>query len=75
VTDGPDNLILLYLRRIDEKVDRIADDVQDLKVRVTAIEGRLAIMTTEMVAMSLRLDRLETRVERIERRWGLAGAA
>jgi hypothetical protein len=32
-------------------------------------------MSTEMAAMSLRLDRLEKRVERIERRLGLAGAA
>ena len=38
----PDNIVLVYLRRIDEKVDRVIDDVRDLKVRMTEVEERLA---------------------------------
>ena len=34
----PDNVVLVYLRRIDEKVDRVIDDVRDIKVRVTNLE-------------------------------------
>ena len=34
----PDNVVLVYLRRIDEKADRVIDDVRDIKVRVTNLE-------------------------------------
>ena len=34
--EGPDDLILVYLRRIDGKIDRLTDDVQDLKPGSTA---------------------------------------
>jgi predicted nucleic acid-binding Zn-ribbon protein len=60
----PENLTLIYLRRIDEKVDRLSDDVRDLKVRMTAVEENLA-------GVQRRIDRVETRLERIERRLDL----
>jgi tetrahydromethanopterin S-methyltransferase subunit G len=65
MSEEPDSLVLRYLRRIDEKVDRIAGDVADLKVRMTLVEEGLA-------GVNRRLDRLEARVERIERRLDLA---
>lgn len=61
MTDQPDNLVLVLLRRIDDRTQRMADDLQDLKVRVTSVEEGLA-------GVNRRLDRLEYRVERIERR-------
>ena len=61
MTDEPDNLVLQYLRRIDTKVDRLVEEVHDVKVRMTAIEEGLA-------GVNRRIDRLEARVERIERR-------
>ncbi|HEY0291311.1 MAG TPA: hypothetical protein VGC51_03085 [Hansschlegelia sp.] len=67
MADEPDNLILVYLRRLDGKMDRLIDDVTDLKVRVTAVEEGLA-------GVHRRLDRLDTRVDRIERRLDLADA-
>jgi hypothetical protein len=40
----PENLILTMLRRLDEKCDRVIDDVRDLKARVTALdEGQAAL--------------------------------
>ena len=59
-----DNLVLVYLRRFDEKLDRIADDVRDIKVRLTSVEEGLA-------GVNRRLDRIEMRVDRIERRLDL----
>lgn len=44
-------------------------------MRVTAFEGRLAIVATEMAAMWVRIDRMDRRIERIECRLDLAGAA
>ncbi len=35
---GPDSLVLRYLRRIDENVSRMGEDLRDLKVRVTSLE-------------------------------------
>ena len=64
MTDEPDNLILLYLRRIDGKVDRLADDMHDVKVRLTAVEEGLA-------GVQRHIDRLESRVDRVERRLDL----
>ena len=61
MTDQPDNLVLALLRKIDARTERMADDLQDLKVRVTSVEEGLA-------GVNRRLDRLENRVERIERR-------
>ena len=60
----PDNVVLVYLRRIDEKVDRVIDDVRDLKVRITNLEEGQA-------GIQRRLDRVEARLDRIERRLDL----
>ena len=67
MADEPDNLVLQLLRRVEGKVDRVIDDIHDLKVRLTAVEEALA-------GVNRRLDRLETRVDRIERRLDLSDA-
>lgn len=59
-----DNLILRYLRRVEEKMDRLVDDIHDIKVRLTAVgEG--------LVGIQRRIDRMENRLDRIERRLDL----
>jgi archaellum component FlaC len=68
MADEPDNVVLVLLRKIDERTERIAEDLHDLKVRVTSVEEGLA-------GVNRRLDRLEGRVERIERRLELTDAA
>ncbi len=64
MSEEPDSLVLRYLRRIDEKLDRLVDDVADLKGRMTSVEEGL-------VGVHRRLDRLELRVDRIEKRLDL----
>jgi archaellum component FlaC len=75
MADEPENLILVMLRRFDErftrletKMDRIIDDLHDVKVRLTAVETGLSVVQR-------RIDRLEDRVERIEKRLDLVGPA
>jgi hypothetical protein len=51
-------------RRADAKLDRMIDDIQDLKVRMTSSEEATA-------GTNRRLDRLEMRLDRIERRLDL----
>ena len=65
MTSEPDNIVLVMLRKIDQRTEPMADDLQDLKVRVTAVEEGLA-------GVNRRLDRLEVRVERIEKRLELS---
>lgn len=67
MTDEPENLILVMLRRMDAKLDRGLDELHDIKVRVTAVEENLA-------GVHRRIDRLEERIHRIERRLELSAA-
>jgi cob(I)alamin adenosyltransferase len=66
MAEEPDNLVLAMLRRMDAKLDRVIDDLHDLKVRMTAVEEGLNVVQR-------RIDRLEDRVERVERRLDLYG--
>jgi hypothetical protein len=59
--DGAINVVLRYLRAIERKVDRLIDNNQDVLARVPALEASLALV----------LDRMETRLDRIERRFQL----
>jgi hypothetical protein len=45
----------------------VIDDLADIKIRVTNVEENL-------VALNRRVDRIDLRVERIERRLDLVGA-
>jgi hypothetical protein len=58
---------LAILRRLDERTERMAEDLHDMKIRVLGVEANLA-------AMNGRMDRFETRLERMERRLELAHA-
>ena len=64
MSDEPDNIVLVMLRLIDAKLDRVGEDVHNLKVRMTSVEEGMA-------AMNRRVDRIEERLDRIERRLDL----
>ncbi len=67
MAEQPSDLVLVYLRRIDEKVDRLIDDVRELKGRMAAVEENFA-------GVHRRIDRIELRIDRIEPRLDLAEA-
>jgi predicted nucleic acid-binding Zn-ribbon protein len=67
MVEDPENLVLTYLRRLDEKVDRLAEDMREVKSRIGILESQYA-------NVSNRLDRLDERMGRIENRLGLADA-
>lgn len=64
MTDEPDSIVLRYLRRMDEKLDILQQDMHDVKVRMTSVEEALA-------GQSRRSDRIEARLGRIEKRLDL----
>lgn len=67
MTDQADvaNLTLALLRKVDQRTERMADDLHDLKVRMSSVEANLA-------QVNRRMDRFEDRLERIERRLELS---
>lgn len=68
MVDEPNSIVLPILRKIDQRTERMAEDIQDLKVRVTSVEEGLT-------GVNRRLDRLDHRVERIEKRLELSDAS
>jgi hypothetical protein len=79
MSDQPENLTLIFLRRLDSKMDSLAQDFADLTHRMTAVEIQLGSMaSTEQshyASLAMRLDRHDARVESIERRLDLAEAS
>ena len=71
MADEPDNLVLQLLRRLDVKLDRVIDDVADLKLRMTNMEERMAQVELSIAGVNRRIDRIEARLDRIERRLDL----
>lgn len=78
----PENLVLAHLRRFDAKLDRIAEDVQETKHRVAALEIGIAGLRRDIAALAetdarlaVRMDRIDDRLMRIERRLDLVEPA
>ena len=59
-------LVLRFMRSLDTKFDRMAADVREIKGRTGGLEERYA-------NISRRMDSLDIRVERLERRFDLIG--
>jgi hypothetical protein len=74
----PENLVLEHLRHIRSDMGGLRDDVRDIKQRLTNLEiavGSLAASEANHYAMTaVRADRVDERLERIERRIDLADA-
>jgi tetrahydromethanopterin S-methyltransferase subunit G len=79
VSDQPENLLLVYLRRIDAAVAELRDDFRETKFRLTTLEQQVtslaATEASHYASLSMRLDRVEARLDRIERRLDLVEPA
>jgi hypothetical protein len=72
VTDGPENLTLIYLRRMDGKLDQMMATLGDHGRRLTTLEIAVANLAATEAShyahTTLRIDHLSERIDRIERR-------
>jgi hypothetical protein len=68
MAEEPQNLVLEYLRRIDRKVDALGEDFRLFNVRVVATESQVAGLHVSDVQQNAEIDRIKSRLERIERR-------
>ncbi|QNN48042.1 hypothetical protein H9L17_07960 [Thermomonas brevis] len=74
------DLVLEHLRGIRSSVDALRTDVGEIKNRLLGVEQGIAVLHQDasnlrsiVAEQGVRLDRLNTRVERIEQRLELAG--
>ena len=67
MSDSPDNLVLALLRRLDAKLDKVSSDMIEVKERLGFLEGSYA-------NASRRIDQIDARLERLERRLDLVQA-
>ena len=68
MADEPGSIVLAILRKIDQRIEQVAEDLHDLKTRMTSgVEG--------LAGVNRRLDRLDVRVGRIEKRLELSDVA
>jgi chromosome segregation ATPase len=78
MTDAPENIVLVYLRRLDEKLGGLVEDVRELKHRTTTVEQQIASLgateASHYASLASRMDRIEHRLDRIERRLELTPA-
>jgi division protein CdvB (Snf7/Vps24/ESCRT-III family) len=82
MADEPENMVLAWMRRLDAKFDRMGEQMQDIKGRLTNVETALAMVATEVgsmmgadARMQQSIDRMSDRLERIERRLDLVDTA
>ncbi len=74
MTADVSHLILEHLKHIRASTDAMALDIVDLKARMTGIEIQVGQVQVSLAGQSQRLDRLEERIARIERRLDLVEA-
>jgi len=74
MAEEPDNIVLRYLGRLDEKVDALREDNREIKQRLGFLEQRYGLLEQQYASLSTRLDRIEVRLDRIEKRLDLVEA-
>ncbi len=74
MSDEPDNLVLAYLRGMDEKLDRLSETVADTGRCMTSLETKVALLHGDFASQSERIDRIDLRLARIEWRLDVVNA-
>ena len=80
MAENVENVIIEHLRHIRGRVDRIAEDMGDMKHRMSSLESAMVLVKREVAAgddtdarQQVSLDRLHDRIERLERRLEIIG--
>ncbi|MBT9292723.1 hypothetical protein [Prosthecodimorpha staleyi] len=74
MAEQPDHIVIEMLKRIRASQERMELDLSDLKSRVSSLELHQGQTLAMMGGISQRLDRLDERIGRIERRLDLVDA-
>jgi outer membrane murein-binding lipoprotein Lpp len=75
MSDNMENIVLEHLRHIRSRVDQIADDMSDLKHRMSSLESAMVSVKHEVAhgdetdaRQQVTIDKIIDRIQRIERR-------
>jgi hypothetical protein len=78
MTDNIESLVLEHLRHIRGRVDQIADDMSELKHRMSSLESSMVMVKHEVAhgdetdaRQQVTLDKIMDRIQRIEKRLDL----
>ena len=71
MSSSTDNLVLEHLRAIRGKMDRLSDDMSEVKAGLGVLEYQIGGLPAQNAGFSNRLDRLDDRLSRIEKRLDL----
>ena len=78
MSDEPESILLISMRRLDAKMDALSEDVLDVKHRLTALEVQVAnassTESSHYASLATRLDHVEVRLDRVERRLDIVPA-
>ena len=74
MTDDVENLVLEQLRLIRKAQEEMREDILDIKIRLSATERHLGEVQLQLAALNSRMDRMDERLARVERRLGLVDA-
>jgi regulator of replication initiation timing len=67
-------LLLEVLKKVQGRLNIVADDVSDIKQRLVTIETYVSTLVREDARLNERLGHLETRLNRVEQRLELSDA-
>ncbi len=70
MADEPENLVLVFLRRIDAKVDRLNEQMHDMSIRLAHVEENIVVVHRRIDRVEQRLDRIEKRLELVDSPYG-----
>jgi hypothetical protein len=66
MAENVENLVLEYLRRLDKKVDGLAEDVREIRATQAAMLQLLASHDNHMLRMETRLERIDKRLDLVD---------
>ena len=74
MTDSAENSILEHLRAIRAKLDQHSEEFRSLKLRMSCMETQMDNVQSDLAIPHSRLDAVDQRLDRIEKRLELTNA-
>jgi predicted nucleic acid-binding Zn-ribbon protein len=74
MTEETESVVLEILKRIQSEMSDMRDDISELKTRATALDEHMGGLIIQVSGNNNRLDRMDERLKRIERRLEIADA-
>ena len=71
MTDEPDSLVLRFLRKMDEKLDKLDGRQQETNAELRSIKTHISAFMQSELAQDSSLASILTRLDKIERRLDL----